>query len=63
MLDNIEHYTKIQDEHYVEVIKSEEEIAEFINLLVKNNLKIYEVKKEDLTLEEAFINIAGGQNV
>ncbi len=53
----------IKDSQYFEVIKEEQEIAQFITKLVKNDIKIYEVRKENLTLEEAFINLAGGQNV
>ena len=54
---------KIVDDNYIEVIKDEKEIAEFIKVLVNNNLDIYEVKKEVLTLEEAFINRAGGKKI
>lgn len=54
---------KIIDKKYVEVIKDEEEISEFIKKLVNNNISIYEVKRETLTLEEAFINRAGGKKI
>ena len=54
---------KIVDDNYIEVIKDEKEIAEFIKVLVNNNLDIYEVKKEVLTLEEAFMNRAGGKKI
>ena len=47
----------------MEVIKSEEEIAELIKELVNNNINIYEVKKETLSLEEAFIRRAGGKKI
>lgn len=54
---------KIVDDNHIEVIKDEKEIAEFIKKLVNNNIDIYEVKKEVLTLEEAFINKAGGKKI
>lgn len=54
---------KIVDDNYIEVIKDEKEIAEFIKVLVNNNIDIYEVKKEVLTLEEAFMNRAGGKKI
>ncbi len=54
---------KIIDDNYIEVIKDEKEIAEFIKILVNNNIDIYEVKKEVLTLEEAFMNRAGGKKI
>ena len=54
---------KIIDTNYIEVIKDEKEIAEFIKVLVNNNIDIYEVKKEVLTLEEAFMNRAGGKKI
>lgn len=54
---------KIVDDNHIEVIKDEKEIAEFIKVLVNNNIDIYEVKKEVLTLEEAFINRAGGKEI
>lgn len=55
--------SKILDKNFVEVIKSEEEIAELIKELVNNNINIYEVKKETLSLEEAFIRRAGGKKI
>lgn len=54
---------KIVDDNYIEVIKDEQEIAQFIKVLVNNNIDIYEVKKEVLTLEEAFMNRAGGKKI
>ncbi len=55
--------SNILDKNFVEVIKSEEEIAELIKELVNNNINIYEVKKETLSLEEAFIRRAGGKKI
>lgn len=54
---------KVIDDKHLEVIKDEEEIAKFIKELVKLNIDIYEVKKEVLSLEEAFINRAGGKKI
>lgn len=54
---------KVIDKNHIEVIKDEKEIAEFIKCLVKNNIDIYEVKKEELSLEEAFIRRAGGKKI
>lgn len=52
---------KILDKTNLEVIKDEEGISSFIKLLVKNNIDIYEVKKESMSLEEAFIKKSGGE--
>ena len=54
---------KIIDDNYFEIIIDEEGIASFIKELVNKNINIYEVKKETLSLEEAFINIAGGNKI
>lgn len=54
---------KIIDNNHIEVIKDEKDIAEFIKVLVNKNIDVYEVKKEVLTLEEAFINRAGGKKI
>lgn len=54
---------RIIDKNHIEVIKDEKEISEFIKELVKMDISIYEVKKEVLTLEEAFINRAGGKKI
>lgn len=54
---------KVIDDKHLEVIKDEEEIAKFIKELVKLDIDIYEVKKEVLSLEEAFINRAGGKKI
>ncbi len=49
--------------NHLELIADEDQIAALIKLLVNNNIKIYEVTKEKLTLEEAFISIAGGHKI
>lgn len=59
----IKENVKIINKNYFEVVMSEEEIAKYITELVKQKISIYEVKKEELTLEEAFINKAGGNKI
>jgi len=54
---------KILDKNHIEIIKDEKDIALFIKLLVNNDISIYEVKKEELSLEEAFIKRAGGKKI
>ncbi len=52
---------EIIDDQYLVVIKDENGIADFIKQLVENKISIYEVKKEQVTLEEAFITKARGE--
>ena len=54
---------KVLDKQHIEVFKDEEEVAEFIALLVKLDIKVYEVIKEELTLEEAFMKKSGGNKI
>ena len=54
---------KVINDNYIEVITDEENIALFIKELVLNNINVYEVNREALSLEEAFINIAGGNKI
>lgn len=42
------------------MMEVKEEIAKLIKTLVKKNVDIYEVKMEELTLEEAFLKKTGG---
>ena len=51
---------QILDSHFIEVIRDEEEIAAFIRCLVMHNVSLYEVKKESMSLEEAFMKRSGG---
>ena len=51
------------DEENIEVFRDEEEIAELIKLLVENNIHIYEVRREVMSLEEAFIKKSGGNTI
>lgn len=52
---------KIIDEQYLEVIRDEDEIALFIRNLVMNDIRIFEVQKESMSLEEAFMKKSGGE--
>lgn len=54
---------KVLDRQHIEVFKDEEEVAEFIALLVKYDIKVYEVIREKLTLEEAFMKKSGGNKI
>ena len=54
---------KVLDKQHIEVFKDEEEVAEFIALLVKHDIKVYEVIKEELTLEEKKKKKSGGNKI
>lgn len=54
---------QILDKEHLLVIKDELEIAQFIKDLVNKDISIYEVRKETLSLEEAFMNRAGGKKI
>lgn len=54
---------KVLNKNHIEVLMDEAQIAEFIKILVKNNIDIYEVRKEELTLEEAFIKKARSDKI
>ena len=51
---------QIIDSRFIEVIRDEEEIAVFIRCLVMHDISLYEVKKESMSLEEAFMKRSGG---
>lgn len=53
----------IIDKEYFEIIREEQEIAKLIKELVKNNIDVYEVKKTNISLEEAFMNTLGGNEI
>ncbi len=54
---------KVLNKNHIEVLMDEAQIAEFIKILVKNDIDIYEVRKEELTLEEAFIKKARSDKI
>ncbi len=51
---------KIIDKEYIKVYIEEENIPALLKKLNKKGKKVYEIKKDSLTLEEAFISKAGG---
>lgn len=54
---------EILDANYLEVIKTEEEVALLIKDLVNNGILIYEVSKAKISLEEAFVKRCGGAKI
>lgn len=48
------------DDTNIRVFVGKEEIPEIIEKLVKDNIKIYEVYQEEITLEDAFLKKTGG---
>lgn len=54
---------QIIDDNYLEVVRSEEEIGKLTENIIKAKISLYEVKKEELSLEEAFISKAGGNKI
>ncbi len=59
----LEKSDRIIDSEHFEVIREEKEIASLIKELVKNKIDIYEVKKTNISLEEAFMNTLGGNEI
>ena len=58
-LDNIMNKTKTS----FEIATDKENVAKIIKELTKKDIKIYEVKKQVLTLEEAFLKKTGGNDI
>lgn len=54
---------EILNERFIKVYRDEKDIPELIEILVKNKYKIYEVRVNVLSLEEAFLNRAGGNKI
>lgn len=50
------------EENSFKINTSKENISEIIKDLIKNNIDIYEVKRIELTLEEAFLEKTGGKH-
>ena len=50
----------IIDEKYIKVFVEEKDVPNLLKKLIDNNEKIYEVRKDSLTLEDAFISKTGG---
>ncbi len=53
----------ILNEKEFKVTGQEKEIAEKVKKLVENNYEVYEVRKEETTLEEAFLKKTGGNKI
>ena len=66
-IDGIDKYLSdndvVLDDHTIKVYKNREDITEFIKVLIDNKYKIYEFKLETLTLEDAFLKMAGGNKI
>ena len=60
ILNNNYDDVKILDENRFTVLIKKEDVPELIEKLIKNNVKIYEVYEEKITLEEAFLKRTGG---
>ena len=58
-LDNIMNKTNTS----FEIATDKENVAKIIKELTKKDIKIYEVKKQVLTLEEAFLKKTGGNDI
>ncbi len=63
IISNIIKDVKIIDERVFSKTIEKEKIPELIKKLVDNNVLIYEVRLRELTLEEAFLNKAGGNKI
>lgn len=51
---------EVLDNKFIKVYRDEKDIPSFIELLVKKKYKIYEVRENLMSLEEAFLKKAGG---
>ena len=54
---------EIIDEDSIELYVEKEEITKYIKKLIDNKYEIYQVVKEELSLEEAFIQMTGGNKI
>lgn len=58
----IKDYTKVK-ENAIKVMASKEEVADFIDKLVRGGFKIYECKMVEISLEDAFLQMTGGNSI
>lgn len=58
----IKDYTKVK-ENVIKVLASKEEVADLITKLVMDGFKIYECKMVEISLEEAFLQMTGGNSI
>lgn len=59
LLEKNENISIIDNTHFKLIIKKED-VPGFIEMLIENNIKIYEIKEERLSLEDAFLKKTGG---
>lgn len=60
LINNIGLAFKTIDDKKIKINIDKDEVADLIKCLVENDIKIYEVKEEEKTLEEAFFEKTGG---
>ena len=56
-LDNILYNYQVMDNKHIKVISKQENINTIIKTLILNNISIYEIKKENKSLENIFLEI------
>ena len=54
---------EIIDDDSIELKVEKDEITEYIKLLIDNNYQVYQVLMEELSLEDAFIQMTGGNKI
>ena len=59
LLEKNENISIIDNTHFKLIIKKED-VPGFIKMLIEDNIKIYEIKEERLSLEDAFLKKTGG---
>lgn len=59
LLEKNENISIIDNTHFKLIIKKED-VPGFIEMLIEDNIKIYEIKEERLSLEDAFLKKTGG---
>lgn len=59
LLEKNENISIIDNTHFKLIIKKDD-VPGFIEMLIENNIKIYEIKEERLSLEDAFLKKTGG---
>ena len=59
--DYLSKIDRIIDKKHIEIVKDENDIALFIKKIIMNDILVYEVVKQNMTLEEAFIKKAKGE--
>ncbi|HAB66324.1 MAG TPA: bacitracin ABC transporter ATP-binding protein, partial [Firmicutes bacterium] len=59
----LKEHDEVINDRYIKVYREEKEIPELIEELVNSKYKIYEIKVNLLSLEEAFLSKAGGNKI